>query len=241
MVVRSSTEFADAVRAHPLERLALDEAQLEQLRHELLGESLLVIGESHGARETPAVLYTVMCALDLRTIALEWSHEEMDSVVQSFLRSGSFDFEALWALPPSAEIFCGDGRITAGHFTLLERLRREQRLNRVILFDRLDPDPAPDDWRVRDREMAERLLAEWGGHGAALVAVGAFHAQHEEPGTMAHELARHVAVRCATIHFAAGLIWGRGALHPAAGTVPSSGIKLDLPVATPAVVPGQPL
>lgn len=187
------------------------------------------------------MLYTVMCALDLRTIALEWSHEEMGNVLQSFLRSGSFDFDALWVLPPSAEFFCGDGHITAGHFTLLERLRREQRLDCVILFDRLDPDPAPDDWRVRDREMAERLLSEWGGRGAALAAVGAFHARHDEPGTMAHELARHVAVRCAAIHFAGGLIWSRGALHPAAGTVPSSCIRLDLPIATPAVVPGRPL
>jgi hypothetical protein len=88
----------------------------------------------------------------------------MDEPVQAFLRSGSFEFERLWSLPASAEFFCGDGRIAAGHFALLQRLYGEERLDQVVVFDRLDPEPV-EDWEaqvlVREPEMAARLLAEW--------------------------------------------------------------------------------
>ena len=121
-------------------------------------------------------------------MAFEWSHEEVDEVLHEFVRTGSFDYERLWSLPSSAEFFCGDGRITSGHFALLERLRQEGRLEQAIAFDRLDPDPVPE-WPVRDREMAERLLAEWDERVRLMVVAGAFHARLEE-GTLASHLAR---------------------------------------------------
>ena len=61
-------------------------------------------------------------------------------------------------------------------FALLQRLRAESRLEQVIAFDRLDPVPHPEDWRIRDREMAERLLTEWQRSAPLLVMTGAFHA-----------------------------------------------------------------
>ena len=102
----------------------------------------------------------------------------------------AFDFERLWKLPASAEFFCGDGRITAGLFALLRRLRAEGRLEQVIAFDRLDPKPLPE-WQVRDREMAERLLAGWDRRLPLLAVAGAFHARLE-PGTMATRIATEV-------------------------------------------------
>jgi hypothetical protein len=154
MIAASSpASFAAAVAAHVLEDVDIDTSALA-------GADLVLVGETHGLRETPSVLYALACALDTKAIALEWSHEEMHGPLQEFLRDGSFDFERLWRLPASAELFCGDGRITAGHFALLQRLRREGRLEQVVAFDRLDPEPLPP-WQVRDREMAERLLAEW--------------------------------------------------------------------------------
>ena len=198
----------------------------------------VVVGEPHGVRETPDVLYALVTALGIRTIAFEWSHEEMDGVVQPFLESGSFDFEQMWSLPASAELFYGDGRITAGHFALLRRLRDEQLLDRVINFDRLDPEPAPGDWRVRDREMAERLLDECGGQGPVLAVAGALHAQIEQPGTMAHVLASRAPTCCATIEYATGSGWSRGAYEITGGR-PSAAIRLPMPQASPAVVPGK--
>ncbi len=203
------------------------------------GAGLVVVGEPHGVRETPSVLYALVTALGIRTIAFEWSHEEMDDVVKPFLESGHFDFKQMWSLPVSAELFCGDGRITAGHFALLRRLRDEERLDRVVHFDRLDPDPAPGDWRVRDREMAERLLDEWGGRSPALAVTGSFHAQIEQPGTMAHVLASRVPVCCATIEYATGSGWFRGAAYEITSGVPTAGIRLPVAEASPAVVPGK--
>src|SRR5688500_13375913 len=117
---------------------------------------MLVDGEPHGFAQSPSVLYALARELGTRALAFEWSHDELDGLVQDP------DFDHLWGLPSTAEFFAGDGRFTAGHFALLARLRDEGRLDQLILYDRLDPVPDPDDWRIRDRQMAERLLAQWG-------------------------------------------------------------------------------
>lgn len=179
----SPEAFADAVAEYELEEGDVDTSALA-------GADAVLAGEAHGVRQTPSLLYALACALGTRALGLEWSHEEMDEPLQAFLGDGSFEFQRLWTLPPSAELFCGDGRITAGHFALLRRLHAEGRLEQVIAFDRLDPEPLPA-WQVRDREMAERLLAEWDRRLPLLAVAGAFHAQLE-PGTMATRIAAAV-------------------------------------------------
>ncbi len=239
MVCRSPAAFAAAIRAHVLDTVALDAGSVERIRAPLAGGGVLLVGEPHGVRETPSVLYALANALDVGTIAFEWSHDEVDDVVQSFVRTGTLDLERLWSLPEPAEALCGDGRVTAGHFALLRRLREEGRLDGVILFDRLDPEPPLDDWRVRDREMAERLLEEWNRKGVVLAAAGALHAQVELRGTFAHELAQTVPVHTAVIAYAAGSYWSRGVEHELPGTIPDAETRLPVASATPAVVPGR--
>jgi len=133
------------------------------------------------------------------------------------------------------------GRITAGHFALLQRLRGEDRLGQVILFDRLDPEPAPLDWQVRDRQMAERLLEQWNGREPVLVLVGAFHARldAEEGVTMAMHVGVEVPLHPAMIEYAQGQCWSRGRLHDVGGPMPAAPIRFRLPSAAPAVVPGR--
>src|SRR5690349_25011860 len=118
MLASTPAEFAAAVAEHPFADFALDPEALARSAATLAETGMLVVGEAHGVRETPSVLYALATALGSRALALEWSHEEMDEPVQAFLRDGSFDFGALWSLPASAEFFCGDGRIAAGHFAL---------------------------------------------------------------------------------------------------------------------------
>jgi hypothetical protein len=238
MVVFSPGEFAAAVDSHVLGDAGLDRDGVDRLRVAMPEAGLVVVGELHGVAETAGILHALVTALGIRTIAFEWSHEETDDVVQSFLETGSFDFDRVWSLPASAEFFCGDGRVTAGHFALLHRLQVEGRLDRVILFDRLDPEPVPADWRIRDREMAERLLGEWGGGSQALAVTGALHAQLERSGTMAHVLAGRAPLCCAMIDYAAGSGWFHGE-YEIAGRAPLSGIRLSAPQASPAVVPGR--
>jgi hypothetical protein len=173
-------EFERAVREYAFGDVAFAADALAAARETLARTGLLVVGEPHGMHETPSVVYALARALDVRALAFEWSHEEMDAL----------DLERLWSLAATAEFFCGDGRITAGHFALLERFEGP-----VIAFDRLDAAP-PASWeehvRVRDRELAERLLAEWDRTLPLLVVTGGFHAQltAAEGEPMAAHLAR---------------------------------------------------
>jgi hypothetical protein len=185
VVISSPEEFAAAVDSYRFAEIELDTASIRE-------PGLLFVGEWHGMRENPDVLYALAVELGTLAVAFEWSHEEMQPPLDAFLATGSFDFDALWSLPPSAEFFCGDGRITTGHFALLDRLRRENRLEQVIASDRLDPVPVPQDWQVRDREMAERLLAVWNQRLPLLVLVGGNHARLDAADgvTMAMVVAR---------------------------------------------------
>jgi len=112
-------------------------------------------------------------------VGLEWS-TDLQPAVDAFLAGG----------PLAAETFTdsGDGRITAGHFAVLRSLRREGRLDRVVVFD---PSPWPGTWSERDREMAAHLLRET-RDVPALVMAGGLHTRlrrhrHGEP------LGAHVA------------------------------------------------
>lgn len=242
MIASSAAAFADAIAAHSLDGAVVDGPTLAAARAAVDATAMLVVGEPHGARETPGALYALARATGARALALEWSHEEMEDVVQQFVGSGTLDLDALCSLPPTAELFCGDGRITAGHFALLLRLRVEGRLGQVILFDRLDPEPPLPDWQVRDRQMADRLLTRWDGQTRLLALTGAFHARLDADNgqTMAMCLARRLpGLQVAMIDYATGSCWSRGALHDVAEPSPPAAITVSLPVATPAVVLGR--
>ena len=227
--VSSPAEFAAAVAAHPFD-LDLDAGELAAAARVVADDGLLVVGETHGVRETATALYALAVASGARALAFEWSHEEMDDLLQSFLGSGTFDFERLWALPATAELFCGDGRITAGHFALLGRLRAEGRLQQAIAFDRLDPEPLPDDWRVRERDLAARLLEQWDRRLPLLVLTGAFHARPDAPqgDTMTALLRRELPRVFSLMLDYAGM-----------SPLPAAPLRLRVPVASPAVVPGK--
>jgi hypothetical protein len=238
--VPSLRGFVAAVEGHRFPELALDGDALALARETLARTGMLVVGEPHGVRETPSVLYALASTLGTRAVGFEWSHEEMDPPLQEFLRTGAFDFARLWQLPPSSEFFCGDGRLTAGHFALLRRLRQEGRLDQVIAFDRLDPEPAPDDWQLRDREMAERLLALRDEGAPLLVLTGAFHARLDvaEGTTMAAHLARALpGLWPAMLDYAEGHCIANGELHDVSPPMPDAPIRLQLPKASPAVLP----
>ena len=236
MVVRSPGEFAAAVRAHAFGGQALDRGAVARARQSLAAAGLLVVGEPHGVRETPGVLLSLARALGTRAVAFEWSWEELNEPVQAFVAGGAFEFERIWSIPPSAEFFSGDGRVTAGHFALLERLRTEGRLEQAILIDRLDPVPPPEP-RARERALADRLLREWDGARPLLVLVGAGHALLDAGETMASCLARRrPALEPVLLAYARGHGWFHGPYEVSPPPV-SRATVLRLPLATPAVVP----
>lgn len=246
MVISTPTEFAAAVAEHPFQPYAFDAETLAEARGSLADAGLLLVGEPHGVRETPGLLYALASMLETRAVAFEWSYEEMEEPVRGFLRSGSFDFEQLWSLPASSEFFCSDGRITAGHFALLGRLYAEGRLDQVIVFDRLDTEPLGE-WvdyvRMREPEMASRILSEWDRSLPLLVLTGAFHAQLEsvdgEP--MAAFLARELpGLKPVMLDYARGHFFSRGEIYDLSGPMPASPLTLRVGEGTPALLPGRP-
>ena len=125
---------------------------------------LFLLGERHGMEQTPAWLDALVRSLGIRALAFEWSHDELGHVVAS----GRVDRDALFALPPSAEAFRGDGRFTAGHVALLDRLRLPG--DAVLCLDRLDAEGA-----AREEGMLERLLSLRDPSLPTLVVLGAGH------------------------------------------------------------------
>jgi hypothetical protein len=237
VIAGSSDEFAAAVRAHAFDQHGFDAEVLARARRSLSEAGLLVVGELHGVRETPGVLLSLARTLGTRAVAFEWSWEELDEHVQRFVSGGSFDFGRLWSLPASAEFFCGDGRVTAGHFALLQRLREEARLGQVILFDRLDPKPPPGPL-VRARDLADRLLAEWDERLPLLVLTGAGHATLDGDAMASHLARRRPGLETATIEYSGGQGWFHG-VYDVPPPTSSAELVLRVPLATPAVVPGR--
>jgi hypothetical protein len=183
---------------------------------------LLLVGEAHGVgSRVPALLARLARELEATAFAFEWSHEELDPLLDAFLERGAFDLEALWRLPPDAEVFAGDGRFTAGHIALLERQWRAGRLGQVIAVDRLDPEP-PAPWHERERDLAGRLLGQWDRSRPLLAVVGAAHAVRA-PGTMADLLAVEGAM----------FDYGREV------EMPPAVLTFPVPPGPPPVVPGR--
>jgi hypothetical protein len=71
MVVSSPSEFVGAVDAHPFVEFAFDSEALACAAASVAQAGMLVVGEQHGVRETPSVLYAIASALGTRAIALE--------------------------------------------------------------------------------------------------------------------------------------------------------------------------
>lgn len=209
IVASSPSEFGAAIAEHPFGSYAFGAEALDAAAAALAETGLLVVGETHGVRETPSIVYALAVALGARAVAFEWSHEEIDAPLQRFVRDGLLDLEGFWSLPPSAEFFCGDGRITAGHFACSHGF--------VI--------------RIREPELASRVLAERDGRTPLLVVTGAFHAQLESAD--GEPMAAHLARRLPGL---------RPAMfqHEPGPQMPPAPIVMCVGEATPAVVPGHP-
>jgi hypothetical protein len=241
VIAFSPADFARAIDAYRFRPYEFDPVALETAEASLAATGMLVVGESHGVAETSAVLGALSLRLRTRGIAFEWSHEELDDVVQRFVEGGPLDLDRLWRLPGASEFFCGDGRVAAGHFALLGRMRAEGTLEQVVLFDRLDPEPPPDDPGVRERDLAERLVAEAKATVPLLVLAGAFHARLDADAgeTMASRLAAaRPGLAAAMLAFESGEGWSRGATYDLGSPMPIAPVVLHVGPGTPAIVPG---
>jgi hypothetical protein len=241
---RVRDDFAAAVAAFRLDELELetDEDTARELEESLARTNLLLLGETHGATETPAALYALARRFGLRGLALEWD-EALRPLLDRYLRAGELDLER-----PPPELLGGDGRITAGHFALLRRLAAEGRLDSLVLFN---ADGATFD--ERDSAMAASLLAGRSPETPTLAVAGKAHTslrRHEWGLPLgAHVAAAVPGVASVELRFLNGACFNlavkplpdRPATRPGAAAAlvraHDGAIVLELPRASPAAVP----
>jgi hypothetical protein len=164
--------FERAVASYELRELALPANALAVASASLERTGLFLLGEIHGVAQTPLAILALVTRLGIRTLAFEWSYDELDEIVQPVLSTGRIDLDALWKLPPSAEVFSGDGRFTAGHVRLLEHL--SGRVGRIVLLDRVG-----SEGQEREIGMARRLLDDRRPESRMLAILGAAHVIRE--------------------------------------------------------------
>ncbi len=175
---QARTEKIDGVRNVEQDRLAFveaiknietdeidtefDERSVESLVSELGKAKLLLLGETHGVKENADIIYTLFKKFGFKKLALEWD-KKLKAQAEKFLAIGELDFETIKDSP--------DGRITAGHFALLKKLKDEGLLEALVCFDSETPYV---DWDTHDANMAKNILANV-SDGPTLVVAGTWH------------------------------------------------------------------
>ena len=227
---RAVSDYRLTDLAPPAEALAVAAASLDRT-------GLFLLGETHGVAQTPLAILGLAQRLGVRTLAFEWSHDELDDMVQSVLSTGTVTSDALWRLPPSAEVFSGDGRFTAGHVRLLEHLGDQ--LDRIVLLDR-----AGSERSERELGMTRRLLAGRRRDSRMLAVLGAGHVvrapldDFKSVGLLIEEELPGVAN--GILMPSSGAVWFHGEHEFSHGELPSADVVVPLGVAVPAVVPQYP-
>jgi len=158
--------FLEAISSFSIEEIqtSFDELAVQKLANNLEANKLFILGEMHGVKENVNVIYTLFKKFGFRRLALEWE-PKLKAVVDKFLELGELDFDPIKGSP--------DGRITAGHFALIKKLKSEGMLEQIVCFDE-GSDGA--DWNKRDLNMSKNILANL-SDAPTLVVAGNLHAR----------------------------------------------------------------
>jgi hypothetical protein len=143
-------------------RLTIDPAALAAARQSLDQSGLLLLGEVHGVRQNPLIAGSLMVALDMTGLALEWP-AALAQPLSGFFNDG--------LVPDHPQLWGGDGRITVGHFALLRERFQAERLQALTLFDGVNE----VGWSRRESAMAERILGAQAVGMRTLVVAGSAH------------------------------------------------------------------
>ena len=165
---RDRRTFVEAINLVSIEEIPMvfDEGVSDKLDASLGETKLFILGEVHGVKENVDVIYTLFKKFGFRQLALEWG-PELKASVEKFIESGNIDFDAI---KDSA-----DGRITAGHFALIKKLRDQGLLEMPVCFD---GGSVGDDWNERDAWMAKNIMANL-SNKTTLVVAGNLHTKTE--------------------------------------------------------------
>jgi hypothetical protein len=181
--IEALTAAMRALDATPL-GLQVDSDADTAVRQSLRRTGLVLLGEGHGVAQTPMLVEELITWFGLGGVALEW-HEDLRPWLDCWITHGVLA-DPVWG-DPAAEIWSGDGRLTAGHLAALRRWAAAGLL--ITLMDstpvvRPRPGESPEEsgrrwWSARDAAMADRVLAAPDAPGGQLVVAGDLHTRLE--------------------------------------------------------------
>jgi len=179
-IEQDRTAFFEAMKSFVVKEIdaEFDDQSVESLVSELDESKLFLLGEMHGARENVDVIYSLFKKFGFKKLALEWD-KILQGQVDEFLKTGKIDFESM-------QSSC-DGRITAGHFALINKLKEEGLLEAVVCFDE---EPLTGEWDGRDMNMAKNILESL-SDSSTLVVAGNLHTKTEPFAFRGEEVKHH--------------------------------------------------
>jgi hypothetical protein len=137
-----------------------DEDSVNSLVDDIVAGHVFALGEVHGVKENPAVVYTLIKKFKFRQLGLEWD-KDMARVVEMFRTENVLDYNSI--------MNSCDGRITSSYFSMLKRIKAEGLVDSIFFFD------DKDSWVKRDEVMAQEIIGHTSEDLPTMVVAGNAH------------------------------------------------------------------
>lgn len=137
-----------------------DPDAVSSLVDDIVSGNVFTFGEIHGVKENPAIVYTLIKKFKFRQIGIEWD-KNMERVVELFRTENVLDFTSI--------MNSCDGRITAGYFNMLKKVRAEGLIDSIFFFD------DKDSWSKRDEVMAQEIIGHTSEDLPTIIVAGSAH------------------------------------------------------------------
>ncbi|MFZ2523004.1 MAG: hypothetical protein WAW92_01320 [Minisyncoccia bacterium] len=122
---------------------AFDEDAVNSLVDDIVAGNVFALGEVHGVKENPSIVYTLIKRFKFRQLGIEWD-KDMARVVELFNTENVLDFTSI--------MNSCDGRIISGYFNMMKKIKAEGLVDSIFFFD------DKDSWVKRDEVMAQEII-----------------------------------------------------------------------------------
>lgn len=137
-----------------------DEESTNALVDDIVAGNVFSLGEVHGVKENPSIIYTLIKKFKFRQLGVEWD-KDLARVVELFRTEGVLDYNII--------MNSCDGRITSGYFNMLKKIKAEGLVDSIFFFD------DKDSWVRRDEVMAQEIIGHTSEGLPTIVVAGNAH------------------------------------------------------------------
>lgn len=137
-----------------------DPDSVSSLVDDIVAGNVFALGEVHGVKENPSIVYTLIKKFKFRQLGLEWD-KDIARVVEMFRAENVLDYTSI--------MNSCDGRITASYFNMLKKIRAEGLVDSIFFFD------DKDSWNRRDEVMAQEIIGHTSEDLPTIVVAGNAH------------------------------------------------------------------